>query len=240
MRCKRIVITGTSAVRDAANQQELVRAVHSRFGLHLQVLSGDEEARLTYLGAVSNKELQGQAILMDIGGGSTEFILGQGSEIRQAVSLDIGSVRLTERFIKHDPVTDEEFQNLVSGIRNEFENITCLQVSGLQNFIGVAGTITTLAAMQLKMTQYQADLIDNCLLTVTQIDDLVGQLRIRTVVEKKQLPGLNPKRADVILTGAVILREAMDFFGFEQVLVSDRGLRYGVAIKALTDTDLSA
>ncbi len=224
-----IVISGTSAVRDAKNRDDLIAQIKQRFGVEMRVLSGGDEARLTYLGALSNKQhLAGDILLIDIGGGSTEFIAGERDRIAHALSIDIGSVRLTERFVRSDPVADDEFRALENFIDQQIQVIQKNFTPPPQNLVGVAGTVTTLAAMHLQLREYDAERVDRCTLSFQQVAGIVEDLRRKNLAQKKQLPGLNPARADVILAGAMILWQAMRAFGYEEVAVSDRGLRFGV------------
>lgn len=224
-----IVISGTSAVRDAQNRDELIDKIKQAFGIEMRVLSGEEEAQLTYFGALSNKEyLAGDILLIDIGGGSTEFITGTLNSITKAVSIDVGSVRLTERFIRHDPISEVEFSAIENFIDEQLRLLRRDFVSAHSHFVGVAGTVTTLAAMQLRMAEYDPEKVDSSHLTFQQAAELVDDLKRKSLAEMRQLPGLSPKRADVILAGAMILWQVMREFGFEEVTVSDRGLRFGV------------
>lgn len=223
-----ILIAGTSALRDAQNRQEFLQLVHQELGISIRVLSGKEEAELTYWGALSNKQhLQGKIMLMDIGGGSTEFVSGNINQIDHFLSLDIGSVRLTERFIHHDPAAEEEIKSI--------SNIITTQLKQLKYFnqkhdylVGVAGTVTTLAAIQQKLEPYLPEKVDGSRLKLDDVKQLVDLLKGKTLEERKLLPGLNPNRADVILAGALILLESMKYFELDEILVSDRGLRFGL------------
>ncbi len=227
-----VVISGTSAVRDAHNRDELIRQIKQQFGVDLQVLSGEEEARLTFFGAISNKQhFQGDILLIDIGGGSTEFILGTRAAIKKAVSLDIGSVRLTERFVRRDPISDDEYQQIRELIDRETGSLVQDFAPPAKHFIGVAGTITTVAAIKLQLEPYDPEVIDSSILTLEEVSEIVNDLKLKTLAEKKRLRGLNPDRADVILAGSVILQEVMNKFGFAQIHVSDRGLRFGLLQK---------
>lgn len=233
LQAEEMVISGTSAVRDAENRSELITQIQDTFGIRMRILSGDEEARLTYFGALSNKKyLQNRILLMDIGGGSTEFIMGTQGGIQKAISLDIGSVRLTERLIKHDPISDSEFAEVQEVINNYLQGALRDWRHGAEHFVGVAGTITTLAAMDLKLEPYDPVAVDNSTLTFETVNTLTEMLRSKTLAEKKRIPGLMPERADVILCGAMILSEVMKFFGYEKVTVSDRGLRHGLILAA--------
>jgi exopolyphosphatase/guanosine-5'-triphosphate,3'-diphosphate pyrophosphatase len=230
-----VVISGTSAVRDARNREELINQIKQQFGVDLLVLSGDEEARLTYFGAISNKHLQGDILLIDIGGGSTEFIFGTRDSIKKAVSLDIGSVRLTERFARHDPIRDDEYQQIREFIDRETSSLTQDFAPPAKYLIGVAGTITTIAAIKLQLEPYDPEVIDNVILTLEEVSEIVNDLKLKTLAEKRRLRGLNPDRADVILAGSVILQEVLQKFGFTQVQVSDRGLRFGMLLKYMKE-----
>ncbi len=227
---EQILISGTSAVRDAVNREILLDAIKNDFGITMQVLSGDEEAKQTYFGALSNKNLPGDILVVDIGGGSTEFIYGTQQHIKYATSLNIGSVRLTERFIGHDPITGAEYNSIRRAVK---EQLTSLKNFDAGQLVGIAGTITTLAAMHLQMDIYDSLKIDNSLLTISKVKEIVSILKKKTLSERKKMPGLKPERADVILAGALILVEVMQHFKFKETLVSDRGVRFGLILQEL-------
>lgn len=230
---EKVAVSGTSALRDASNREVLLDRIRESLGLEVQILSGIREAELTYRGALSNKpNLRGRTSMVDIGGGSTEFVAGRGEEVVRSLSVDIGSVRLTERFIHHDPITASEFNNLQAFIEATLAD-------GLQDwpwrpehFVGVAGTVTTLAAMNLELEPYQPDAVDGTILTGAAVAQLIALLKTRTAAERRALRGLHPKRADVILAGAMILQQAMACLEKEEAVVSDRGLRYGLLLEA--------
>lgn len=232
---KVVLASGTSALRDAKNRENFVAQVKKKLYIDIRVLTGDEEARLTYFGALSNKAyLEGRIFLIDIGGGSTEFITGTRNAIKNALSLDIGSVRLTERFVKHDPITEFEFNKLKQSV-NEQLKYCCKNQWDLnsKHFIGVAGTVTTLAAMHMELEPYDSERVDGSILTYEQLTKIINTLKIKSLKERKMLPGLKPERADVILAGAVILLETMRQFNFQKIIVSDRGLRFGMIVHYL-------
>ena len=232
-----VLISGTSAVRDAENRDEFKRQIKARFGLDLQVLSGEEEAQLTYFGALTNKQdLKGEILLIDIGGGSTEIIVGKLESIEKTISLDIGSVRLTERLIKHDPITDSEFQAIQNLVQDEIIQFSHDWSIYPKHFVGVAGTATTLAAMHLGIVDYNSELIDYSVLNYLQIAEIIKQLKVKSLEDKKKIPGLKPERADVMLAGGLILFEIMKRFNYRQIIISDRGLRFGLILKYLKNT----
>jgi len=223
-----VIISGTSAVRDAKNRDVIIDKIKNRFDINMRVLAGEEEARLTYFGALSNKKFMDDILLIDIGGGSTEFIHGNQTEIKSAISIDIGSVRLTERFIKHDPITREEYFQIEEFVRKQLDAVSNQFSVHPQNLIGVAGTITTLAAIRLKLDDYDGRRIDNSTLSRDEVRPIVDLLKRKTLDERKKIIGLRPQRADVILAGTIILLESMRQLSIDELLVSDRGLRYGL------------
>lgn len=230
---KTILAAATSAVRDATNRREFLSRVRNELDLEVRVLSGDEEAALTYFGALSNKgHLQRGILLIDIGGGSTECIFGEAQTIEQARSLDIGSVRLTERCIRNDPPGPEELEAVRDSVRAALQRLPW-PTSAIEHGIGVAGTVTTLAAMQLRLEVYDGTKVDGTRLTQPQVDALVETLASKSLAERRQLPGLPAKRADVILAGGIILAESLRHFQLPEVLVSDRGLRFGLIVDYL-------
>ncbi len=227
-----VVISGTSAVRDAGNRDFLVERIRQRFGVELRILSGQEEAILTYQGALSNKgSLDGEILLVDIGGGSTECIVGTQSSIEDSVSMDIGSVRLTERCLHSDPVSDSEFAQMQDLINTHLRSAFADWRKSPRHFVGVAGTVTTVAAMSLGLEIYDGAKVDSCVLAQNLVNEILSDLKSKTIEERKRIAGLKPERADVILAGVAILAELMQFFDFDQVLVSDRGLRFGLLLE---------
>ncbi|MDC8449509.1 MAG: Ppx/GppA family phosphatase [Nitrospira sp.] len=225
-------VVATSAVRDAANRDEFLVRVKREAEFDVDVISGEEEARRTLLGIRSGLPDGVEDILaLDIGGGSTEFILdrlGQNPMIR---SIDIGVVRLYERLLRHDPPTDEE----VRRAREWVTRGTKAAVAGMgtyhqATFVGTAGTITSLAAMAQKLPTYEPARIHNYTLRLETIRELEHQLLSRTKVERVGLPGLEKNREEVIVAGSIIIRTIMETLGMSSVLVSDLGLREGVLI----------
>jgi len=231
-RAAQIIAVGTSALRDAANREEFLQRVQAETGLTVQIISGETEARLTYLGALSSQPQLAEPIAMvDIGGGSTEIVTGTYEKMYSARSVDIGSVRLTERFLHSDPVTAEE----VAALRQQALQVilatwTRDELHTIRSLVGTAGTITTLAAMAQQLTEYDPGHIDGYVLSKKMLRTLVAQLSGLTIAQRKKLAGLSPARADVILAGALILEMFMDAYDFDEIIVSSRGLRYGVLL----------
>lgn len=231
-RVEAIVVVATSAVRDAANRDEFLEWVKREAGFDVEIISGEEEARRTLLGIRSGLPAGVRDILaLDIGGGSTEFILdcpGQKPVIR---SIDIGVVRLCERLLTHDPPTDVEVHQAREWVARE----TKAAVAGMGNyrqatFVGTAGTITSLAAMAQKLPDYEPARIHNYRLNLQKICELEQTLLSRTKAERVDLPGLEKNREEVIAAGAIIIKTVMETLDQDECLVSDLGLREGVLI----------
>ena len=226
-----VIIGGTSALRDAANGDEFIRQVSEKFSWKVRILGGKDEAALTFL--ATRHEFYDQSanfFVVDIGGGSTEFMYGTHQDIKLLTSLDIGTVRYTERYIRNDPPGKSEIAAARKEIVSEIER----ELTGFPEefidttLIGVAGTVTTLLAVQKEMTTYDPRQIHREPLTKAQIDDLLTLFCSMPLEKRKELPGLQPKRADVIIMGTAILQEIMNYYGFRKLLVSDRGVRYGL------------
>jgi exopolyphosphatase / guanosine-5'-triphosphate,3'-diphosphate pyrophosphatase len=223
---------GTSALRDAHGAQAFLREAQQILGTSLEVISGNEEARLTCLGALSGLTLPSESFLIcDIGGGSTELVVGtkQHSElaISWSQSLDIGSVRLTERCLATDPPTSEEIQLLSEQVD---QALASLPVVGTTTLVGLAGTITTIAAIANKVDPYQSELIHGAQLSLEKIQLVTKQLATSSLEQRKHTVGLNPLRADVIVAGAVLFERVLLWAHVSSVLISDRGVRWGLAM----------
>ena len=222
----------TSAVRDAGNRDEFLGLVQRETGFQVEVISGEEEACRTMLGIRSGLPPGVTDLLaLDIGGGSTEFILDRPGQQPLVRSIDIGVVRLSERILHGDPPTAEEVQEARDWVGNEMaaavEDMLC--PAGL-TFVGTAGTITSLAAMAQKLPAYEPARIHNYVLKLETVKALEEQLLSRSKAQREGLPGLERGREEVIAAGAIILRIIMEALGKRECLVSDLGLREGVLI----------
>jgi exopolyphosphatase / guanosine-5'-triphosphate,3'-diphosphate pyrophosphatase len=222
------VCVATSQARDARNGAEFFDRIARETGFRFRVISGDEEARLTFLGGLLPGMSADQSAIIDIGGGSTELISKSGGK-----SLDIGSVRFTERFLKSDPVTDEEFWACQDAIDAEVESLKGWRAglapspSPSLALVGVAGTVTTLAQWHLDLERFDRAAIDGAILTRGDVHRMVEELKWRTNRERLELKGVTAGRADVLLAGSMILWRSMELLSFPEVRVSTRGLRYG-------------
>lgn len=219
-----IRVVGTSALRDVKNYHLLSEKI-SDLGLELEIISGDKEAELNYLGAVSN--LEDDFLLIDIGGGSTEFIWSDSSEI-SFKSLDIGCVRMTEKFISNPEKKISSTE--INKIKNYVNDLLLKELKLNKKFKvkGVGGTITTLAAVKLKLEVYDSSKIENLKLKYSELEKTMNRLTELNLEARKKVKGLQPKRADIIVSGLIILLTIMKYINSKQLHVSDHDLLYGL------------
>jgi exopolyphosphatase/guanosine-5'-triphosphate,3'-diphosphate pyrophosphatase len=229
-----VTAIATSAVRDASNGEAFVAELRERFALATRVLDGEEEARLTYLGATSERPPAEPTLVIDIGGGSTELIVGAGEEIEFHASLQLGVVRHTERHIASDPSTAAEMEALAADIRGPIEQAAADFRAGRRPSAGiaVAGTPTSLAAVELGLDPYDPERVHGHTLTLPSIQRLLSRFASASLAERREIPGLHPDRAPTIVAGVVILIEAMRAFGLERIGVSEHDILYGAALAA--------
>lgn len=226
----RTVLCGTSAVRDASNRADFIDRVKEATGFAVEVLSGEDEALWTYRGAVSGVPDITRGTVIDIGGGSTEISVGDRLAILARVSLDIGSVRLTERFLRHDPPLPREIAEAREAIRHELAATTDFPFGG-SVAVAVAGTATTLSLLAQGIKTFDIRAVTNSLLSYDTVEHLSRTLREMPSAMIRELSQAMQGRADIITAGAMILREVMRHSGFDQVVVSERGVRYGLALR---------
>jgi exopolyphosphatase/guanosine-5'-triphosphate,3'-diphosphate pyrophosphatase len=231
-----IAVVGTSALRDAENSGDFKSRLQRELGWDLRVLNGVEEASYSYLAVQKGLSLRGKEVLVvDVGGGSTELIWGREDRLYQSASLDVGSVRLTERFLPSDPVREEEYVRLIAGIDRELENLRpeWRSETHFDRMVGIAGTFTTLAAVQKKLKQYSHSEVHGSHLDQAEVKQQIRLFKGKTIAERKAIAGLEPQRADVILAGAALIDRVMEFFLMDRVVVSDQGIRYGLLYEKL-------
>ncbi|MGD9850365.1 MAG: Ppx/GppA family phosphatase [Nitrospirales bacterium] len=227
-----VVIVATSAVRDAINRREFIERVSESVGWQIEVLTGEEEARRTLLGIRFGlpKDVT-EFLAVDIGGGSTECICVRSDQSYQAISLELGVVRLTERLLVHDPPTAQELAAAEEEIIRQLEQAKQqLPQPWPSTLVGTAGTITTLAAMDQGLPRYVSAKVHNYVLTLDTVRRLERNLLAKPCAQRLGIPGLEPGREQVIVAGTMILRKTMEYFGYDRCLVSDYGLREGVLV----------
>jgi len=219
---------GTEGLRRAPNAQDFLEPAGRILGAPVEVIDGDREAALSFLAAQRSfpDETRGTAVVLDIGGGSTEIIVARAEHVEFRRSLPMGSVRLTERHVRSDPATQAEVAAVTSEIVQQLSSVPF--PSGPMTLIGTAGTVTTLAAMSLALTSYDPARVHGHRLTLAGLEQQIARLQPSTQPEREKMAGLDPKRADVILAGACILRQITLLAHAVEILVSDRGIRWGL------------
>lgn len=230
-----IIAVGTSALRDAENSMEVCARFRAAIGFDIRVISGAEEAAYSFLAVQRGLCLAVEQILViDIGGGSTELIAGDPSGISQAVSINFGSVRLTERFLHSDPVRPDEVAQMNAVIDQALAGLAAqgLPPDPKRELVGIAATCTTLAAMEKKLTRYSHGEVHGSTLSLDALRRQLEGLERKSIAERRQIVGLEPQRADVIFAGACLLERVMHRYQADHVTVSDQGVRYGLLHEA--------
>lgn len=232
-------VIGTSALRNASNAAVFIEEVKNKTGLVIRVITGEEEARLTLAGVVRAMKGVGglqssaleSALVIDIGGGSTEIIVTHPAKEPTIASLPLGAVYLTDRHIKNDPPTPEEMALLRRAVKNTLEECGGIMkpVPG-KTLIGTAGTITTLAVMDLRLAEYDPAKVNGHTLSRETVNEIVRSLSASTLKERRSMPGLEKGREDIVLAGAVVTQEIMERLGCTTMIVSDWGLREGIVL----------
>ncbi len=234
-----IAAIGTSALRKASNAADFIQEIKRKTGLAVIVISGEEEARLTSMGVARSLEEHGRAgrdkpknaLIIDIGGGSTEIIATAYGRDTTVASLPLGAVYLSERFIRHDPPDQKELESLRLAISSILEKKAIeIQPERESVFAGTAGTITTLASIVHGFETYNPARINGSVLEREAVDNVVYTLSRMTLKERKSVRGLELGREDIILAGAIVMQEMMKFFGYSSLIVSDWGLREGIVL----------
>jgi exopolyphosphatase / guanosine-5'-triphosphate,3'-diphosphate pyrophosphatase len=234
---EKVAAIATSAVRDASNGGAFVAELRERFALSARVLDGEEEARLTYRGATAERPPSEPTLVIDIGGGSTELIVGAGAEIAFHASLQAGVVRHTERHVSDDPPTAVELEGLAADVRALIAASLAgaAEVARVTAGIAVAGTPTSLAAVELGLDPYDPSRVHGHLLSLATIQRLLSLFASLPLAERAAIPGLHPDRAPTIIAGAVILIEAMRAFGLDRIEASEHDILYGTALEAAAE-----
>lgn len=229
--CETPLITATSAVRDAKNKQEFLAQIYEQTGWVVRLLSGEEEAKYTYLGALSQTPIQNShALVIDIGGGSTELSLGTPMQWQKGISLDMGCVRYNERFLHHNPPFQEEIGQCVSSIQ-DYLTKDALKIPKQTSLIAVSGTATSLVAIDAQIHPYDSEKVNNHRITQSQLAKSIDLFRLHTYQELIELhPEVMEGRADIFLTGLLILNEILNHYKAEEFIVSSGGIRHGILV----------
>jgi exopolyphosphatase/guanosine-5'-triphosphate,3'-diphosphate pyrophosphatase len=228
---ERTLAIATSAVRDAENGEAFLGEIEWSYGFKTRLLTGHEEAQLTFRGVSLGRELAAETLVIDIGGGSTEIVAGGPDGLHFHDSLDIGCVRLTDRFLHSDPPSEGELASCAAATRALLAERVPDEVRP-RKAIGVAGTVTSLAALDLGLGEYDPEQVHGHRLSTDGVVEQLERLASLPVSERRELPALEPERAPVIIAGAVILREALHYFGLDGLEASERDILDGAALEA--------
>ena len=222
-----ITAVGTMCLRTATNSNIFLERAKEELGLDIKVIKGEEEARLSYLSVLSTiGKTDKNVVVFDTGGGSTEFIFGQGSNLSNRISLNLGAVHPTEEFLLSDPVSTEELNRMLDYMKKFFSDK--ISDPKADYLIGIGGTVTSMGAVMHKMTKYDPTIIQGSDLTFEEVEKQINMYQQGTIEQRKKIAGLQPKRADVILAGAGIIKTIMEIFKVQSFTISDRGLRHGL------------
>jgi exopolyphosphatase/guanosine-5'-triphosphate,3'-diphosphate pyrophosphatase len=228
-----VVAVLTSAVRDAANGGQFRDELRRRFGFDAQTISGEREAELTYRGATSWRGHDEPLLVLDIGGGSTELVVGAGKDVEFHVSTQIGSVRFTERYLGHDPPSSPALAACREAVRDGLAAAVPASVRArVTDGIAVAGTPTSFAAIELRLEPYDRERVHGHRLARQSCERILGELAALPLEERRRVPGLHPDRAPTIVAGGLILAETISAFGLEAIEVSERDILEGAALEA--------
>ena len=232
MEVQKFFAVGTSALREAKNSEVFLKLVKEELNLSIEVISAEEEAQLSFLAVAKDlRDVKKTILVVDVGGGSTEFILGRGNQICQWISLPLGSVHFTEQFLRSDPIHKEEWEKMERRVRKWLVD-TPHSVDPL-SLVAVGGTATTLASVEQGLDEFIAEKIHHFVLKKEALKKQLLLYRSKTVEERKKIPGLPAARADVILAGGAILYFAMEELECPSVLISCHGVRYGLIYERL-------
>ena len=220
--CKEVYCMGTSALRDSKNKELFIKLAKDKANINVDIISGEKESNLGFMGVLQGVENPEDILVIDIGGGSTEFIIGNKNGIRFVKSENVGALRMTEKFLKQDPINENEFKNMSDFIYEEIKDtLKYIEKDGVQKIVGIGGTITSLSAINQEMESYSMDKIHNSKITLSEIELILQNLKKMTLNDKKTLKGLQPKRADIITAGVEILYTIMKNIEIDEIIVSE-------------------
>jgi exopolyphosphatase/guanosine-5'-triphosphate,3'-diphosphate pyrophosphatase len=222
-----IAAVGTAGLRIAPNSADFVDAVQARCGVSVEIISGDEEGRLAYLGAIAGiGQAQGSQVVFDTGGGSSQFTFGRGDQVDERFSVNVGAVRYTERYRLDEVVSEDTLTEVLAAMSADL-----IRLDGRPSpdtLVAMGGALTNLAAVRHGLAEYDPDVVQGTVLDRSEIDRQIELYRTRDVAQRRTIVGLQPQRADIILAGACIVRTVLGKLGNASLTVSDRGLRHGV------------
>jgi exopolyphosphatase / guanosine-5'-triphosphate,3'-diphosphate pyrophosphatase len=226
---QRVAAIATSAVRDATNGEAFIAELRERFGLDASILSGEEEAHLTYFGATATRPPEEGTLVFDIGGGSTELVVGSGTKVDFHVSLQAGTIRHAERHLSSDPPDPHELEDLADDVRHAIERATEHGVAPASHGIAVAGTPVSLASVDQELEPYDSERVHGYRLSLKAVQRMLSRLSTLPLAERLRVKGLHPGRAPTIVAGTVILAQVMRAFDLVEVEVSENDILQGAA-----------
>ncbi|MFF5921889.1 exopolyphosphatase [Streptomyces flavochromogenes] len=227
---EKLRFVATSASRDAENRADFVNGVVEILGVEPEVITGDQEAAFSFTGATGELHGDDRRLVVDIGGGSTEFVVGN-RHVEAARSVDIGCVRLTERHVRHDPPTAEEADAIRADVRAALDLAAeTVPIDSAETLVGLAGSVTTVAAIALGLPEYDSEKIHHARISAAQVAEVTDRLLASTHAERAAIPVIHPGRVDVIIAGAIVLREIVERVGAHEVVVSEHDILDGIAL----------
>ncbi|WP_455539786.1 Ppx/GppA phosphatase family protein [Terrisporobacter sp.] len=222
--CEKVYCMGTSALRDSKNGQDFVERAKSLTNIEVKIIRGEEESNLGFMGVLqgTNGDKKEDILVLDIGGGSTEFIVGNEDGIKFSKSENVGALRMTEKFITTDPISDDEFDEMAKFIEDTISStINKLKTMKISKLVGIGGTITSLSAMNQELEVYSMEKVHNSVVIKKDLEKILQNLKKMTLSDKKTLKGLQAKRADIITAGVKILHIIMEKLEFEEIMISE-------------------
>jgi exopolyphosphatase/guanosine-5'-triphosphate,3'-diphosphate pyrophosphatase len=225
-----IVAVGTAGMRIAQNSDSVIDAIRKRTGVTIEVLQGDEEGRLAYVAVQAGLGLgDGSLVVFDTGGGSSQFTFGEGSRVAERFSVDVGAVRYTEQYRLDEAISESNLVSALEAISGDLSSTDGRPTPDV--LVGMGGAITNITAVSLSLATYDPDIVQGAILTRSEVDRQIELYRSMDATERRNIVGLQPKRADVILAGACIVRTVMEKLSRDSLRVSDQGLRHGLLIE---------
>jgi exopolyphosphatase/guanosine-5'-triphosphate,3'-diphosphate pyrophosphatase len=232
-RAASFLLFGTAILREAENAQSFVEGVREKTGYEIRILSGEEEAEFIYRGVTrAFSPPKPDTLVIDIGGGSVEFITQAADGNLALKSIPIGCVRMTERFLRADPPRADDLTSLRGHVARMLVQEVPIGVAPPKRLFGAGGTITTAATLILGLTHYEPAKIHGCVISLAQVTGLTERLAAIPIDARRKVPGLEKKRADIIVAGLVALRRIMEFYGLNKITVSDEGILHGAILEA--------
>ena len=223
-KCEKVYCMGTSALRDSKNGQDFVNRAKELTNIDVKIICGEEESNLGFMGVLEGAggDKSNYILVLDIGGGSTEFIVGNEDGIKFCKSENVGALRMTEKFITTDPISDEEFNKMSDFIEKTISS-TLDKIKGMHvsKLVGIGGAITSLSAMNQQLDVYSMEKVHNSVVTKKDLEKILQNLKKMTLSDKKTIKGLQPKRADIITAGVKILHIVMEKLEIEKIMISE-------------------